>query len=40
LQRLGRLDEAREQFRQAAEQTSNASQRRVYLSQAEAPPPD
>ena len=36
LQRLGRLDEAREQFRLAAERTANASQRRLYLAQAEA----
>jgi RNA polymerase sigma factor (sigma-70 family) len=35
LQRLGRLDEAREQFRHAAECTANASQRALYLAQAE-----
>ncbi len=36
LQRLGRLDEARGQFLLAADRTSNASQRRIYLTQAEA----
>jgi predicted RNA polymerase sigma factor len=35
LQQLGRLDEAREQFRRAAERTANAGQRRLYLAQAE-----
>ena len=35
LQKLGRLDEAREQFLRAAELTANASQRRLYLAQAE-----
>jgi RNA polymerase sigma factor (sigma-70 family) len=35
LEQLGRLDEAREQFVLAAERTANASQRRLYLGQAE-----
>ena len=35
LQQLGRLDEARERFRVAAGRTANASQRRLYLAQAE-----
>ena len=40
LQRLGRLDEAGEQFRTAAGRTANASQRQVYLAQAEALGPE
>jgi len=36
LQQLGRLDEARAQFLLAAERTPNASQRRLYLRQADA----
>ena len=40
LQRLGRLDEAREQFRVAAGRTANASQQQVYLAQAEALGPE
>ena len=35
LQQLGRLDEAREQFLLAARQTTNATQRRLYLDQAD-----
>ncbi len=35
LQQLGRLGEAYQQFRVAAEQTTNASQRRLYLDQAD-----
>ena len=38
LRQLGRLDEAREQFRLAADRTANASQRRVYLEQADEHP--
>ena len=35
LQRLGRFPEAAQQFRRAAAETSNDSQRRLFLRQAE-----
>jgi predicted RNA polymerase sigma factor len=35
LRKLGRVDEAREQFRLAAGRTANTSQRALYLAQAE-----
>jgi len=37
LHRLGRLDEARQQFRLAAAQTSNTRERQLYLRQADTP---
>jgi RNA polymerase sigma factor (sigma-70 family) len=39
LQQLGRLDEARAQFQLAADRTTNASQRHLYLRQADAVSP-
>jgi predicted RNA polymerase sigma factor len=38
LRQLGRLEEARDQFRLAADRTTNETQRRVYLHQAETLP--